>query len=104
MRMQLDAAEVDDPREPRGVVDDDLLRRAARGKRQRDRAQPVGPLVRRALLVERLALGAVDESLEHDRPIADAGDRARRDGQVVVHELELRELGRRARSTACPGW
>ena len=67
VRMQLDAAEVDDPGEPRRVVDHDLLGRAPGRKRERHRAQPVGPLLRRALLVERLALGAVDEALEHDR-------------------------------------
>ena len=93
VRMQLDAAEVDDPRQSSGVVDDELLGGAPRGKRQCDGAQPLGPLVRRALLVERLGLGAVDESLEDERPIANAGDRARRDGQIVLHELELRELG-----------
>ena len=92
MRMQLDAAEVDDPREPRRVVDDDFFRCAARRKRQRDGAQPRGPLGGRALLIERLAFGAVDEALEHDRTIADAGESARRDRQVVAHEVELREL------------
>ena len=52
----------------------------------------VGPLLGRALLVERLGLGAVDEALEHDGPIADAAERARRDGEVVADEVELREL------------
>ena len=90
--MQLDAAEVDDPRESRRIVDDDFLRRASRRKRERDRAQPVGTLLRRALLIERLALGAVDEALEHDRPIANAVERAVGDREVVLHEVELREL------------
>ena len=76
VRMQLDAAEVDDPREAGRVVDDDLLGGAPRRKRQRHRAQPRRPVVGRALLIEGLALGAVDEALEHDRPIADAGERA----------------------------
>ena len=89
VRVQLDAAEVDDPGEARRVVDDDLLGGAARRERQRHGAQPVRPLLGRALLVERLALGAVDEALEHDRPIADAGERARRDRQVVADEVEL---------------
>ena len=47
------------------------------GKDERHRAQPLGALLGRALLVEGLALGAVDEALEHDRAIADA-PRARR--------------------------
>ena len=81
VRMQLDAAEVDDPGEAGGVVDDHLLGGAPRRKRQRHGAQPVRPLRRGALLIEGLALGAVDEALEHDRAIADAGERARRHRQ-----------------------
>ena len=104
VRVQLDAAEVDDPREAGRVVDDDLLGGAARRKRQRHGAQPGGPVLGRALLIERLALGAVDEALEHDGPVADAGDRAVRDRQVVADDVELRQLRRRARSTACRGW
>ena len=46
----------------------------------------------RALLVEGLPLGAVDEALEHDGPVADAAQRARRDGQVVADDVELGEL------------
>ena len=61
-----------------------------------------GRSVGRALLIERLAFGAVDEALEHDRAIADSGERARRDREVVAHEVELRELTSAARSTACP--
>ena len=93
MRMQLDAAEVHDPREPSRIVDHDLFGGAARGKRQRHRAQPLGPVVGRALLIEGVALGAVDEALEHDRAIADAGERAGRDREVVADEIELGELG-----------
>ena len=92
MRVKLDAAEVHDPREPRGVVDDDLFRRAPRGERERRRAEPVRARLGRALLVEGLALGAVDEALEHDGPVADAAQRAGRDRQVVPHDVELGEL------------
>ena len=92
MRMQLDAAEIDDPGEAGGIVDDHLLGGAPRRKGERDGAQPVRPLAGRALLVERLALGAVDEALQDDRAIADAGQRARRDREVVAHEVELGEL------------
>ncbi len=90
--MQLDAAEVDDPGEPGGVVDHDLFRGAAGGKGQRHGAQPSGSIGGRALLVEGLALGAVDEALENDGPVADAGEGARRDRQVVADEIELGEL------------
>ncbi len=45
-----------------------------------------------ALLIERLAFGAVDEALENQRTIPDSGESARRDRQVVAHEIEFREL------------
>ena len=51
-----------------------------------------GRSLRRALLVERLALGAVDEALQHKRAIADSGERSGRYRQVVAHDIELREL------------
>ena len=92
VRMQLDAAEVDDPGEAGRVVDHDLLGGAPGRKGERHRPQPLRPLLGRALLVERLALGAVDEALQHDRPIADAAQRAGRHREVVADEVELREL------------
>ena len=52
----------------------------------------VGPLRGRALLIKRLALGAVHEALEHDRTILDSGQSARRDRQVVAHEVEFRDF------------
>ena len=90
--MQLDAAEVHDPREARGVVDDDLSAVRPDGNDSVTVRSHVGPLVRRALLIERLAFGAVDEALEHDRPIADAGDSATGDRQVILDDVELGEL------------
>ena len=93
MRMQLDASQIDDPCQPRGIIDDDFFRSAARRERERDRSQPRGALRWRALLIKRLAFGAVDESLEDERTIADSGERARRDRQVVADEIEFRELG-----------
>src|SRR5688572_302489 len=90
--MQLDASQVHHPRQTRRAIDDDLLRGAAGGKRERHRLQPRRPAFRRALLVEWLALGAVYEAFEHEGSIPDAGDRARRDGEVILNQLELREL------------
>ena len=72
MRMQLDAAKIYDPCQPRSVIDNDFFRGAARRKRERDRPQPLGTLRRCALLVEGLAFGAVDVSLEDERTIADS--------------------------------
>ena len=91
VRMELDAAKVHHPRQPRRIVHDNLLGSAARRKGEGDGAEPRRALVRRALLVERLALGAVHEALEDDGPVANAGDRARGDGEVVAHDLELGE-------------
>ena len=79
VRMQLDAAQVDDPGEPGRVVDDYLFGCAARGEGQRDGSQPVWTLGGCALLIERLALGAVDEALEDDRAVSDSGESAGRD-------------------------
>src|SRR4030095_4819036 len=55
MRMELEAAGLHAPGDPRRVVDDDLFGGAPRWKRERDGAQPRGALLGRALLVERLA-------------------------------------------------
>ena len=78
MRMQLHAAQIDDPRQPCRIVDDNLLRRSSRGKRQRHRAHPLRPVARRTLLVERLCLSTIYESLQHDGPIANPLQRPRR--------------------------
>ena len=79
MRVELDAAQVDDPGEARGIVHDDLLGSAPRRERQGYRSQPGGPLVGRALLIERLALCAVDEALEDDRTISNPSKSTRSD-------------------------
>ena len=90
VRVQVDAAEVDDPGKRRGLVDDDLVGRPTGRERQLGRADPVGRVVRGALLEERLLGDAVDEALERHRPAADAGQRAIGDREVVVDEVELR--------------
>ena len=71
VRVQLEAAEVDDPGEAGGVVDDDLLGGPPRRKREGGGAKPAGALLGRSLLVEDLALGAVDEPLQNDGPVGD---------------------------------
>ena len=52
-----------------------------------------GRCARCSLLIERLAFGAVDVSLEDKGTVADSGERARCDRQVVANQIELRELG-----------
>ena len=94
VRVEVDAAEVDDPGEPGGLVHDDLVRGAAGREHQGCDAHPVGPVVRRALLEERLLLDAIDEALERHRATADADQRAVGDGDVVAHEVQLRDPAR----------
>src|SRR5438067_7450870 len=93
MRMKLDAAEIDDESKASGIVDDHLLGRPPRGKGKGDRAQPRRPPGRCALLVERLAFGTVDEALQDDRAVADAGERSRGDGKEIPDEVELGQPG-----------
>ena len=92
MRMQLNATEVNDPRESGGVIDYNFLRDPTRRKRQRRGTQPNRPVRRRAFLIERLPLGAVDKTFQHDWSIANARERAGRDGQVVTNEIEFAEF------------
>ena len=103
VRVQVDAAEVHDPQELRRVAHDDLARGPARREAQLDRLDPLGTLLGRALLEERLALGAVHVALEHDRPPRDAAQRAVGDRRVVPRQVELR-VARPAERTPCPGW
>jgi hypothetical protein len=91
VRMQLDASEIDDPSEPGRVVDDELVGRATRRKRQRRRSKPGGSFFGRPLLIKGLAIGPVDESLEHERPILNAPKGPIGHGEVVADQIELRE-------------
>ena len=84
VRMQLDTAQVDDPGEARGIVDDQFFGGTAGGKRERYGPQPGGPLSGRALLIKSLALGAIHEALEHDRAILNSGQSSRRDRQIIT--------------------
>src|SRR6266404_1067005 len=90
--MQFDTTQVYDPGEPSGLIDDHLLRFAARREGQRNRSQPGGPLFGCAFLIKRLGFGAVDEALENNRTIPDSSKSARRNRQIVAYEIEFREL------------
>ncbi len=104
MRMQLDAAQVHDPGQPSRIVDHDFFRGAAGRKGQRHRPHPRGPIGGRALLIKGFRFRAVHETFQNDRAIADAGQRARRDRQVVAHQVESSTASSAGKNTACPGW
>ena len=89
MRVQIDTAEVHDPRQSRRLVHDDLVGGSPRGECQFRGPDPVGRVVRRSLLEERLFGDPVHEPLEGHGPAADAGQRAVGDGEVVLDEVEL---------------
>src|ERR1700679_677283 len=89
MRVQFDAAKVRDPGKPSRVIDYDFLSSSAGRERQGDRTQPGRPFLWRALLIERLRLRVVDETLENNWPVASASERTRRDGEIVLNKVEL---------------
>ena len=93
VRVEVDAAEVDDPGEGRGIGHDDLFGRIARRVVQCRGLDPVGTLLGSALLEERLLRDALHEPLQHHRPAVDAAQGAVGDGEVVVHDVELGEAG-----------
>ena len=90
VRVQVDAAEVDDPGELRRVVDDDLVGGPARREASASTVSIHSGRVSGARFWKNGSpLGAVDVALEHDRPAAGAAQRALGDRQVVADEVEL---------------
>src|ERR1700694_1162777 len=64
VRIEVDASEVDDPGQLRGVAHHDLFGGPAGRKGELNGLDPLGPRCRRALLKEGLPFGPVDEALE----------------------------------------
>src|SRR5439155_5324506 len=89
MRIEVDASQVDDPGQLRGVADHDLFRGPARGKGELDGLDPLGARRRGALLKEGLAFGSVDEALEGHGASANATQRSLGDRQVIADQIEL---------------
>ena len=92
MWMQLEASEIREPRERRRVARHDFLRSPTRGEAQLDHFDPRRAAVRRALLIEVLALDAVGVAHQHVRSPAGAAQRSFAHGDVVTDEVELRVL------------
>lgn len=89
VRVEFQAAEINDPGKAGGIVDDDFLGGAAGGKGESHRAEPGGEAGGGAFLIKGLPLGAVDEAFENDGTVFDAGEGARRNGEIVAHDVEL---------------
>ena len=70
-------------------VDYDFFSGPAGRKRQSDRAQPGGPILRCALLIKRLRLGAIDKTFQNDRSILNPRQRSRSDGEIILNKFEL---------------
>ena len=90
VRIEVDAAEVDDPGQLRGVAHDDLLRGTAGRKRELHGLDPSGTRCRGAFLKEGLPLCPIDEPLEGHGAAANAAQRSFRDGHVIADQVELR--------------
>ena len=93
--VEVDDAEVVGPHEVGGVHRAQLLGCAPGRERHRRGLQPVGDLLRHALLPDRLLLDPVDEALHHRGPVAQVHEGGIGRGKVVVHEVVLREPGLR---------
>ena len=93
VRVEVDAAEVADPGEARGVIDDDLVGGPAGREGQGRGPDELGQVLRRPLLEERLARGPIDEALEGHRPATGAAQGALGDRLVVGDEVQLGVAG-----------
>ena len=93
VRVEFNAAEIDDPGETCGIIDDQLFGSAAGREGKGYRSEPVRVVGRRALLIEGGLFRAVDEPFQNDGAIADTGERTRGDGEVVADQVEFGDLG-----------
>src|SRR5215469_15248932 len=90
MWVQLNAAEIHDPGEPRGIANDNFFGHSARRKRQSYGSQPRRALGWSPLLIKRRLLCPIDETFENDRTISNSGESSGRNRQVVMNEIEFR--------------
>jgi hypothetical protein len=92
MWVQFDTSKIHDPYESRNRIYDDLFRRTSGGEAECYCAQPIWMIGGSTLLVKRLLLGAIDESLQHNRAADDSGEGAWSHLQKVAYDIELRQL------------
>ena len=93
VRVEVDAAQIDRPGQSGRVMDDGLFGRGASRVTQFGDVDPVGPLLRGALLEDGFLVDPLDEPLEDHRPPGHSAQGAVGDGQVVVDQVELGEAG-----------
>jgi hypothetical protein len=89
-RVQLDAAEVGDPRQSGGVADDREVGVAPARKPDPERVYPVRMGVRDALLVEEKAVDPIRVALHLHGPSLCRIEHVRREVEVVLDEVALR--------------
>ena len=86
--------EIGRPGDLRELGDAELVGGAAGGEGDGRGLDPVGPVLRHALLVDRLALGAVRVPLQLRRALVEHPHDALADREVVLDEVELRLAAR----------
>jgi len=89
MRMELQAGKIGHPRQRCGIARNNFFGRSAGRKAQRDGLDPGRPRLRRALLIEILAVNAIWITDEHVRPTARTAQRSVGDGNVVTDHIQL---------------
>ena len=93
MRMQFNAAQVDNPCQPRRIVHNNFFRGSARRKRKSHGTQPIRALPGRTLLIERLPFRAMNEPLEDDWTILNSIESTGSDAEIIANQFDLRKLG-----------
>ena len=106
MWVEVDAAQIDRPHQTRGVANDRLLRRGARGVAQFGDLDPVRPLLRSPFLENCLLLESFDETFQDHRTPSHSAKGTVGNAEVVPDQLELGAVGtvrRVLERRLCPG-
>ena len=91
-RVEVDRCQIGRPRDLRDLGHAELVRVPAGRERDARGLDPLGTLLRHALLVDRLALGAVGMPLQLCRPLVQRADDPLGHGDVVLDVVELGRL------------
>ena len=88
-RIQIDAAQIDGPRQVSLIHDDQKACGSTTGEGDHRALYPLGPWFRDSLLEEELPVGPVGEPLERGWTVEAASNRSGGHGKVVLHQLQL---------------